>query len=373
MKVETIHSSTDFSNSVVPANSLLLFIASDTNNNPVISYKDSSGQTGVFSITADPNFTANNIKYNVDIAGVTGTFTGDGDATSGDILSGKKAYVKGALVTGAITEAGAITSNNLTVTVPEGYIASARTVTLTDANLTAANIKDGVTIFGVTGTYTGGSTLYFYLPFSTNSTATVNGATVDQTGWKDYVDDPTSAPTVTTIDGKACMPFDGTVHLDTTLPASFWSSSCTITLFVYQTGSSRTGYIAASADGWFGIDSIADVYTIWAGNGDNGWPNVTGDNSQGRSDVSIITNAWTHIAYVRDITTHTFTLYINGTLAKTVTLPSESWGPVDYKYFRLGAWGNGDYVFEGAMRQIRIFTSALTAQEISAIYTADSV
>ena len=156
MKVETIHSSTDFSNSVVPANSLLLFVATDTNNNPVISYKDSSGQTGVFSITADSNFTAGNIKYNVSIAGVTGTFTGDGDATSGDILSGKKAYVKGALVTGSITEAGAITSNNLTVTVPAGYIASARTVTLTDANLTAANIKDGVTIFGVTGTYTGG-------------------------------------------------------------------------------------------------------------------------------------------------------------------------------------------------------------------------
>ena len=48
-----------------------------------------------------------------------------------------------------------LTSSNLTVTAPSGYYASSATKTLTDANLTAGNIKKDVTIFGVTGSYEG--------------------------------------------------------------------------------------------------------------------------------------------------------------------------------------------------------------------------
>lgn len=48
-----------------------------------------------------------------------------------------------------------LTSSALTVTAPAGYYATAASKTLTDANLTAANIKSGVTIFGVTGSYVG--------------------------------------------------------------------------------------------------------------------------------------------------------------------------------------------------------------------------
>lgn len=205
MRVENIHFNTDFSNSVVPGDSILLFVGKDDNNNPTLNYKDSAGEFHTFSVNTpvssdtsdtsdtsissdssiDPNLLPENIKYNVTIEGITGTFTGDGDATASDVLSGKKAYVKGSLVTGSIQtvqatlsanvttvpkgyiaaaqtltvpEAGSITTSALTVTVPVGYIASARTVTLTDANLVAGNIKSGVSIFGVTGTYTSGAT-----------------------------------------------------------------------------------------------------------------------------------------------------------------------------------------------------------------------
>ncbi len=49
-----------------------------------------------------------------------------------------------------------LTASGLTVTAPAGYYHSKATKTLTDSNLVADNIKDGVTIFGVTGTHKGG-------------------------------------------------------------------------------------------------------------------------------------------------------------------------------------------------------------------------
>ena len=49
-----------------------------------------------------------------------------------------------------------LTASNLTVTAPSGYYSSSASKTLSDANLTAENIKKNVTIFGTTGSYEGG-------------------------------------------------------------------------------------------------------------------------------------------------------------------------------------------------------------------------
>ena len=59
-----------------------------------------------------------------------------------------------------ITESAGTYSSTTETTVkilaPEGYFnGTDALVTVTDANLLAANIKSGVTIFGVLGTYTG--------------------------------------------------------------------------------------------------------------------------------------------------------------------------------------------------------------------------
>lgn len=59
--------------------------------------------------------------------------------------------------TGAAKSSTDLTANNLTVTAPAGLYSSDASKTLTDANLTAGNIKKDVTIFGVTGSYEGGS------------------------------------------------------------------------------------------------------------------------------------------------------------------------------------------------------------------------
>lgn len=79
--------------------------------------------------------------------------TSDADAVAGEILSGKKAYVNGQLVTGSIQskEAATYTPTTSDQTIAaDQYLSGAQTVK-GDANLVSSNILKNVTIFGVTG------------------------------------------------------------------------------------------------------------------------------------------------------------------------------------------------------------------------------
>lgn len=78
--------------------------------------------------------------------------------TSASMLNGTTALKNdGTDITGNIASktSSDLTASNLAVTAPAGHYASDATKTLTDANLTAGNIKKDVTIFNVTGTYEG--------------------------------------------------------------------------------------------------------------------------------------------------------------------------------------------------------------------------
>lgn len=83
--------------------------------------------------------------------------TSDATAAAADILKDKTAYVNGQKVTGTITSVNAqtITPTTTDQTVNGNVFLTGAITIAGDANLLAENIKSGVTIFGVTGTYTG--------------------------------------------------------------------------------------------------------------------------------------------------------------------------------------------------------------------------
>ncbi len=129
------------------------------------------GNEVLIDLTGD-SVTASDLAYGVtahDRSGaiITGTSTKDSDttdanATASEILSGKTAYVNAQKITGSMPNRGAVTGIIDEVDevyhIPSGYHDGSGTVAIDSteqSKIIASNIKDGVEILGVTGTYTG--------------------------------------------------------------------------------------------------------------------------------------------------------------------------------------------------------------------------
>lgn len=88
--------------------------------------------------------------------------TQDATATEAEILKGKTAYNKGVKITGTMKNNGAVSGKISTkagkYTVPQGYHDGSGTVQIDSteqAKLIPANIREGVTLLGVTGAMSG--------------------------------------------------------------------------------------------------------------------------------------------------------------------------------------------------------------------------
>lgn len=133
-----------------------------------------NGETGdvLIDLTGDTLIQASQLQSGIKAHArsgevITGTNTCDADtsdanATASQILSGATAYVQGSKVTGTMTNNGAVSGTISTkaqqYTVPAGYHDGSGKVQIASSEqskIIAGNIKQGVQILGVTGTYSG--------------------------------------------------------------------------------------------------------------------------------------------------------------------------------------------------------------------------
>ena len=130
------------------------------------------GNETKFDLTAD-TVTADKLLKDITAhdksgAPITGTCTYDADtqdatAAVAEILEGKTAYARGAKLTGTMPNKGAVSGTIATkeaYTIPMGFHDGSGTVSLDateSAKIVAGNIKRGITILGVEGTFAGES------------------------------------------------------------------------------------------------------------------------------------------------------------------------------------------------------------------------
>ena len=133
-----------------------------------------NGESGdvIIDLTSDTLISASQLQSGITAHArsgevITGTNTYDADtsdanATASQILSGATAYVNGSKVTGSMTNNGAVSGTISTktqqYTVPTGYHDGSGKVQIASAEqakIIAGNIKSGVQILGVTGSYSG--------------------------------------------------------------------------------------------------------------------------------------------------------------------------------------------------------------------------
>ena len=185
-------------------------------NNPYVNKVVLADGTTLIDLTGDDVTRAqvlSGAKFHLPTGeGTTGTCTYDADtsdatAVAAEILISKTAYKNGSKITGTMPNNGGVTGTVSTVsgqyTVPAGYHDGSGKVGISSteqAKIIAGNIKAGIEILGVTGTYAGEAVNVR----SASATPTFSEQTILPGTGYDYLSQVTVAPiTVTETDNSA--------------------------------------------------------------------------------------------------------------------------------------------------------------------------
>ena len=130
-----------------------------------------SNGTTLIDLSADTvdaaHLLSNYTAHDMSGASITGSCTYDSDTSEdtalvGEVLTGKTFHARGAALTGTMANRGAVTgtvpSKTTPYVIPQGYHDGSGTVGISSADsaaLVANNIRENVTILGITGTMSG--------------------------------------------------------------------------------------------------------------------------------------------------------------------------------------------------------------------------
>lgn len=243
--------------------------------------------------------------------------TSDATATSSDILSGKTAYVDGEKVTGTIqsVEAKTVTPATYNKTAVAKGVYTAGSITVAgDSNLKAENIAEGVTIFGVTGSHTGGVD-------TSDATATAEDILSGETA---YVDGEKVTGTIETKTPSDLTADGATV----TVPSGYYADNATKSV---STATQATPSISVNASGLITATATQTAGYVAAGS-KSGTKQLT---TQAAKTVTPSTSSQTVVAsgvyttgavtvaaipstYVKPTTTKTATTYTPTTSNQTI-------------------------------------------------------
>ena len=106
---------------------------------------------GLGEVAGDADLVPGNIRAGVEIFGVAGdpdvVDTASGDAVASELVAGRRAWVDGTEITGSLASQALSPDSSA---VPAGLYA-ATTLEAVDADLASANVRAGVTVFGIAG------------------------------------------------------------------------------------------------------------------------------------------------------------------------------------------------------------------------------
>lgn len=335
------------------------------------SIKDAGGNNAVLTYTA-PNTTG--LLVNAPIpSGYTAAFVGDTvtnankSALSFTITSPKTGLTYNYSITSsgggtALTGSGTLSTTTQTIgginvtSLPDGILTLSLTLTDSLGGIGAA-ATDTIPMAVLTANLVGHWTF---------DAGDISGTIAYDRSGSGYNGTLLNGPVQTTGISSGALSFDGTNDRVTIATTGSLTAPYTVALWasVNNTGATRT-FIGSRTTSTYGFDAKFETGTLIHGDIGTGTSWITNN-----ADVSYAysINTWYHIVYV--VSSGNYKIYVNGALAKSATLGAGLpllFSPTNT--LAIGSHGGTAEYFPGKIDDVRIYNTALTSGNVSALYT----